>query len=66
MISGIETLDGILLVRWTTALLFAEVQRCWKFAAEKNERPDRATVDAISGDKFLTCVKGTIYGGSNG
>lgn len=35
ILSGIEALDGILLVGWTTALLFAVVQRSWKYAAEK-------------------------------
>lgn len=35
MLSGIEALNGILLVGWTSALLFAVVQRSWKFAAGK-------------------------------
>ena len=30
LLSGIEGLNGILLVGWTTALLFAVFQRCWK------------------------------------
>jgi hypothetical protein len=30
ILSGIEALDGVLLVGWTTALLFAVFQRCWK------------------------------------
>jgi hypothetical protein len=30
VLSGIEGLNGILLVGWTTALLFAVFQRCWK------------------------------------
>ncbi len=30
LLSGIEALDGILLVGWTTALLFLVVQRSWK------------------------------------
>lgn len=30
LLSGIEALNGILLVGWTTALLFAVFQRCWK------------------------------------
>ena len=32
LLSGIEALDGILLVGWTTALLFMVVQRSWKNA----------------------------------
>lgn len=36
ILSGIEALNGLLLVGWTTALLFAIVQRSWKSAdAEK-------------------------------
>ena len=35
LLSGIEALNGILLVGWTSALLFAVVQRSWKFAAAK-------------------------------
>jgi hypothetical protein len=30
LLSGIEALNGILLVGWTTALLFAVVQRTWQ------------------------------------
>jgi len=30
ILSGIEALNGILLVGWTTALLFAVVQRMWR------------------------------------
>ena len=30
ILSGIEALNGVLLVGWTTALLFAVFQRCWK------------------------------------
>ncbi len=30
LLSGIEALNGILLVGWSTALLFAVVQRSWK------------------------------------
>jgi hypothetical protein len=30
LLSGIEALNGILLVGWTTALLFAVVQRTWR------------------------------------
>jgi hypothetical protein len=34
MLSGVEALDGILLVGWSTALLFAVVQRSWKSLIE--------------------------------
>lgn len=30
LLSGIEALNGILLVGWTTAMIFAVVQRIWK------------------------------------
>ncbi len=33
LLSGIEALDGILLVGWTTAFLFAVVQRSWRTTA---------------------------------
>jgi len=33
MLSGIEALNGILLVGWTTAFLFAVVQRTWSASA---------------------------------
>lgn len=33
MLSGIEALNGILLVGWTTAFLFAVVQRSWSSTA---------------------------------
>ena len=35
ILSGIEALNGILLVGWTTALLFAFVQRMWRGLATK-------------------------------
>ncbi len=36
ILCGIEALNGILLIGWTTALLFAIVQRMWReFAAKK-------------------------------
>lgn len=35
ILSGIEALNGILLVGWTTALLFAVVQRMWRGLATK-------------------------------
>lgn len=40
ILSGIEALNGILLVGWTTALLFAVVQRTWQamFASRKENQ----------------------------
>jgi hypothetical protein len=38
MMSGIEALNGILLVGWTTAFLFAVVQRTWSDAAREHGR----------------------------
>ena len=35
VLSGIEALNGILLVGWTTALLFAVVQRTWQGLGRK-------------------------------
>jgi len=35
VLSGIEALNGIMLVGWTTAFLFAVVQRTWKGLAEQ-------------------------------
>ena len=37
MLTGIEALNGVLLIGWSTALSFAVIQRVW----EKTERPDR-------------------------
>ena len=34
LISGIQALNGILLVGWSTALIFAVVQRTWQSAAK--------------------------------
>ena len=36
LLSGIEALNGILLVGWTTAMLFAVVQRMWRGLATNN------------------------------
>ena len=36
VLSGIEALNGILLVGWTTAMLFAVVQRMWRGLASNN------------------------------
>jgi voltage-gated potassium channel Kch len=38
MLSGIEALNGILLVGWTTAFLFAVVQRTWSASARGDGR----------------------------
>jgi len=35
MLSGIEALNGIMLVGWSTAMLFAVVQRTWQGMAHK-------------------------------
>ena len=35
LLSGIEALNGILLIGWTTAMLFAVVQRMWRGLATK-------------------------------
>jgi hypothetical protein len=35
LLSGIEALNGILLVGWTTALLFLVVQRSWAIKAHR-------------------------------
>ena len=36
LLSGIEAMNGILLVGWSTAILFAVVQRTWTGAAKQN------------------------------
>ncbi len=36
MLSGIEALNGILLIGWTTAMLFAVVQHMWRGLASNN------------------------------
>ena len=36
LLSGIEALNGILLIGWTTAMLFAVVQRMWRGRASDN------------------------------
>ena len=35
LLSGIEALNGIMLVGWTTAMLFAVVQRTWQGMAHR-------------------------------
>ena len=37
LLSGIEALNGILLVGWTTAMIFAVVQNIWRGLADKNK-----------------------------
>lgn len=39
LLSGIEALNGILLVGWSTALLFAVVQRSWQGLGHGAHRP---------------------------
>ena len=39
ILSGIEALSGVLLIGWSTALLFAIVQRTWKSMLQQN--PDK-------------------------
>jgi len=38
LLSGIEALNGIMLVGWTTAMLFAVVQRTWKGIAKQKSQ----------------------------
>jgi hypothetical protein len=45
LLSGIEALNGIMLVGWTTAMLFAVVQRTWQGMAQRN-RDKSDTTDA--------------------
>ena len=37
LLSGIEALNGILLVGWTTAMIFAVVQNIWRGMADNNK-----------------------------
>jgi hypothetical protein len=37
LLSGIEALNGILLVGWTTAMIFAVVQNVWREVAAENK-----------------------------
>ena len=41
LLSGIEALNGIMLAGWTTALLFAFVQRTWQSIAQRHQRKIR-------------------------
>lgn len=45
LLSGIEALNGIMLVGWTTAMLFAVVQRTWQGLARKH-REKTGSVDS--------------------
>ncbi len=36
LLSGLEAIDGILLIGWTTAFLFAVLQRAWQVPGDKN------------------------------
>jgi len=38
LLSGAEALNGVLLVGWSTALLFAVVQRCWHGVTHSDAR----------------------------
>lgn len=38
LLSGIQALNGILLVGWSTALMFAVVQKSWQGFAQKNTK----------------------------
>ena len=38
LLSGAEALNGVLLVGWSTALLFAVVQRCWGGAVQAHAK----------------------------
>jgi len=40
LLSGIEALNGILLVGWTTAMLFAAVQKIWASQTDRSQRRD--------------------------
>jgi len=47
LLSGIEALNGIMLVGWTTAMVFAVVQRTWQsIATERRKRNAAADSDA--------------------
>jgi voltage-gated potassium channel len=38
LLSGIEALNGIILLGWTTAMIFSVVQRTWRGLAEDNKQ----------------------------
>lgn len=37
ILSGLQAIDGILLIGWTTAFLFAVLQRAWSFPGDNNK-----------------------------
>jgi len=37
ILSGLQAIDGILLIGWTTAFLFAVLQRAWTYPGENNK-----------------------------
>ena len=37
ILSGLQAIDGILLIGWTTAFLFAVLQRAWAYPGENNK-----------------------------
>lgn len=39
ILSGLEAIDGILLIGWTTAFLFAVLQRTWNLPGNSNKTP---------------------------
>ena len=39
ILSGLEAIDGILLIGWTTAFLFAVLQRTWNRPGDNNKTP---------------------------
>ena len=54
LLSGIEALNGIILAGWTTALLFAFVQRTWQSIAQRNPgkiRPGTSGADDLSRER---------------
>ena len=40
ILSGLQAIDGILLIGWTTAFLFAVLQRAWASPGDKNKTPE--------------------------
>jgi len=40
LLSGFEAIDGILLIGWTTAFLFAVLQRAWTSQGNINKQPN--------------------------
>jgi len=45
LLSGIEAMNGIMLAGWTTAMLFALVQRIWHSIPHKKPEHDRSSAD---------------------